>query len=146
MKAPCYNWTQVVKKSSSWHQVTALCWSTLTSALQKGFGFQVQLGGVSLRRVGRTQGACVGVVRQSLGGGVCRKVQSLCAGRHFLSLNWKMCISSTYSFGGVRCWFLFSGRKTLAVWVGSRSELSVSDGPVNTSCSSCSSTMSRIIA
>lgn len=82
-------------KSSFWRQVTTVRWSTLTSALQQGFGLQVHLCDVSFGGVGRAQGACVGVVRQGLGGGVRGNVQSLCAGRHFLSLNWKTCTINT---------------------------------------------------
>lgn len=40
------------------------------------------------------QGACVRVVRQSLGGRVCRHVQSLRAGGHFLSLKSKKRVQS----------------------------------------------------
>lgn len=82
-------------ESSFWQQFTTVCWPTLTSALQQGFGLQVHLCDVSFGGVGRAQGACVGVVRQGLGGGVCGNVQSLRAGRHFLSLNWKTCTINT---------------------------------------------------
>lgn len=64
--------------------------STLTSALQQGFGLQVHLRGIPLGGVGGAQGARVGVVRQSLGSRVGDAVQSLRAGRHVLSLKKEM--------------------------------------------------------
>lgn len=63
-----------------------MCEATLTSALQQGFGLQVQLRDVSFGGVDGAQGARVGVVRQGLGGRVRDGVQRLRTGRHFLSL------------------------------------------------------------
>lgn len=76
--------------------VNKWCRSTLTSALQQGFGLQVQLCSFSFGGVDRAQGACVGVVRQGLGRRVCDGVQSFCTGRHFLSLTDTCCLMFCY--------------------------------------------------
>lgn len=59
----------------------------LTSTFQKSFGLQVHFRGLSFRGVSTKLGTGVGGVRQRLRGQVCGNVQSLCAGRYFLSLN-----------------------------------------------------------
>lgn len=89
----------------------------LTSAFQKSFGLQVHFRRLSFGGVSTKLGSCVVVIRQHLGGQVCGNVQILCAGCHFLSLNWKIYPEQSHSTCSYTL-FLFS----ILIWFTSHNK------------------------